>query len=446
MVRSLVTMVITLASALPEPVQYDGFSVVEVKPESAEDLLWLETSHCQSLSELVGIGQPYQALCDRGKARDLRREARRKGLDVHYVSKHLGREIREEAKDVDNFQNDGEEEETSSDQDTAQGQGRLVRVKKRVKKKPGQKNKQGRFRHTSYLGYQLMFQYLDKLENQYDSMTSKVIGMTNEGRNIKVVKINSNNTQLPIIFIDAGIHAREWISPASTLFLIEKLAKQISKGRGKNDIAKYQWHIIPLANPDGYEYTRSHNRLWRKNTVPLPNTDCIGVDLNRNFPEGYGIGASKNPCSEVYQGSHPFSELESITMRNYVHSLHNVAAAISIHSFGSVLIYPWGYKTAQHPRRSKLASLANSISEEVQEHHQELYQPGTAKEVFGAWGIAGGATDDWYITQNIDYSYTFELPEHDEDGAHGFLLPASNIVKVGKQLVTAFVTMARKLE
>ena len=100
-------------------------------------------------------------------------------------------------------------------------------------------------------------------------MTSKVIGMTNEGRNIKVVKINSNNTQLPIIFIDAGIHAREWISPASTLFLIEKLAKQISKGRGKNDIAKYQWHIIPLANPDGYEYTEylAGTRLCNKNAV-----------------------------------------------------------------------------------------------------------------------------------------------------------------------------------
>ena len=51
-----------------------------------------------------------------------------------------------------------------------------------------------------------------------------------------------------------------------------------------------------------YEYTRSHDRLWRKNTVPIPGSSCIGVDINRNFPEGYGIGASTNPCSEVYQG------------------------------------------------------------------------------------------------------------------------------------------------
>ena len=46
------------------------------------------------------------------------------------------------------------------------------------------------------------------------------------------------------------------------------------------------------------------------------------------------------------------------------------------------------------------------------------------------WGLAGGATDDWYITQNIEYSYTFELPERDGDGDHGFLLPAKNIIKV----------------
>ena len=60
----------------------------------------------------------------------------------------------------------------------------------------------------------------------------------------------------------------------------------------------------------------------------------------------------------------------------------------------------------------------------------------TILQVFGLWGLAGGATDDWYITQNIDYSYTFELPERDGDGDHGFLLPAKNIIKVRVLYVT----------
>ena len=43
-------------------------------------------------------------------------------------------------------------------------------------------------------------------------------------------------------------------------------------------------------------------------------------------------------------------------------------------------------------------------------------------------------TDDWFTYQNVDYSYTFELPETDETGDHGFLLPPSNIVKVRLRL------------
>ena len=56
-------------------------------------------------------------------------------------------------------------------------------------------------------------------------MTSEVIGMTNEGRNIKVIKINSNNTRLPVIFIDAGIHAREWISPATVTGILHTIVE-----------------------------------------------------------------------------------------------------------------------------------------------------------------------------------------------------------------------------
>ena len=74
-----------------------------------------------------------------------------------------------------------------------------------------------------------MYDFLSELESQYNIMRMETIGKTGEGRDVKIVKINANNSNLPVIFIDAGIHAREWISPAATLFLIEKLTKQISK-------------------------------------------------------------------------------------------------------------------------------------------------------------------------------------------------------------------------
>ena len=101
------------------------------------------------------------------------------------------------------------------------------RVKVKKKKKPQQRP--NRFRHNSYLGTNLMYDFLSELESQYNIMRMETIGKTGEGRDVKIVKINANNSNLPVIFIDAGIHAREWISPAATLFLIEKLTKQISK-------------------------------------------------------------------------------------------------------------------------------------------------------------------------------------------------------------------------
>ena len=113
-------------------------------------------------------------------------------METQFVSKHLGREIREEAKTIDIIE-DGHR----------RGRTGVRRVK--VKKK---KQRPNRFRHGSYLGTDLLYNVLTELDTQYDTMTMENIGKTGEGRDVKIVKINANNPELPVIFIDAGIHAR----------------------------------------------------------------------------------------------------------------------------------------------------------------------------------------------------------------------------------------------
>ena len=64
--------------------------------------------------------------------------------------------------------------------------------------------------------------------------------------------------------------------------------------------------------------------------------------------------------------------------------------------------------------------------------------------MWGDWGIAGGCTDDWFITQNISYSYTFELPGQDEQGEYGFKLLPRNIKRVRKYFQNGKILCKKK--
>ena len=56
-----------------------------------------------------------------------------------------------------------------------------------------------------------------------------------------------------------------------------------------------------VANPDGYQYSHTSKRLWRKTRTPNQGSACVGTDPNRNWKPGWGtVGASKNPCANTY--------------------------------------------------------------------------------------------------------------------------------------------------
>ena len=139
----------------------------------------------------------------------------------------------------------------------------------------------------------------------------EVIGRTHENRSLIVAKIGlipfQNNRRS--VWIDGGIHAREWISTSSVLYSIARLIN----GTLARDpyvrklIDSYDFYFMPVVNPDGYVYTHDNvkknwdtqeeedqQRMWRKNR--RPHSNCPGVDLNRNFAFAWdNRGASKFP-------------------------------------------------------------------------------------------------------------------------------------------------------
>ena len=108
-----------------------------------------------------------------------------------------------------------------------------------------------------YYQHQEINKYLDEIEKIYQSkplVNVKTVGKSFEGRDIKTITItNGDGKKKNSVFIDAGIHAREWIAPATALYVIDQLLESnssYSKILDQMDIV-----IMPVVNPDGYEYT-----------------------------------------------------------------------------------------------------------------------------------------------------------------------------------------------
>ena len=81
------------------------------------------------------------------------------------------------------------------------------------------------------------------------------IGRSTEGRPLKVIKIGApapDGRIKPAVWIDAGIHAREWVSPATALYFINQLVE--NTGASQNNqfvLEQLDLYILPSANPDG---------------------------------------------------------------------------------------------------------------------------------------------------------------------------------------------------
>nr|XP_006637871.1 PREDICTED: carboxypeptidase B [Lepisosteus oculatus] len=281
------------------------------------------------------------------------------------------------------------------------------------------------YNYEKYNTWQNIEAWMSSITAENPTLVSRsVIGTTYEGRKMHLLKLGRRSSSTkPAIFMDCGIHAREWISPAfCQWFVKEAVSTYGSDATMTSLLNNMDVYVLPVFNIDGYDYTWKRNRMWRK-TRSRASSSCYGTDPNRNFDAGWcTTGASSNPCSDTYCGSKPESEVEVKAVADFIRQNRSIIKAyITIHSYSQLLLFPYSYTTALVENHSELLEVARQAAKALTSLYGTKYTSGP-----GATTIypAAGGSDDWAYDLGVKYSYTFELRD---TGRYGFLLPESQI-------------------
>jgi hypothetical protein len=248
------------------------------------------------------------------------------------------------------------------------------------------------------------------------------IGTSIEGRPIRALKISDNaamDESEPRVLVVGCHHARELMSVELPLYLMRRLLDAYGTDPVLTQLVDTRevW-IVPVLNPDGHVYVENHSGgqsdgWWRKNRR-ANNDGSFGVDLNRNYGYEWGhdnYGSSPTPASEVYRGMWPFSEPETAAFRDFM-AAQAFSLCVSFHSYGELVLYPWGYVPADTPDHAVYKALGDSVAA------MNGYLAGNNRS--GAIYATNGDMSDWAYGETglkpAAYSFTFELNTAEQGG------------------------------
>jgi len=288
-----------------------------------------------------------------------------------------------------------------------------------------------------------IFEYLQQLTASFPSLVTynTTVGLTIEGRNIPALLITGTSTgPKKRIYLQGTIHAREWISPPTVVFIIENLVTLYQSDELVHKILdNLEVYVIPVLNLDGYLYSwgNSNQRLWRKNRR-LNQGGSYGVDLNRNF-EGVDwceYGASQNPTAEDYCGTSPWSE-ETKVVNIFALSLQPLQGYIDYHSYGQNIYYPFGYTQDPPSNVQQLILVGNNYAAGIRQQTGFTYGVAPGYQLYAT---TGGGVDYFRGFLNVPLTLTVELRPTSSNP--GFVLPPNQIVPTGEENWSGFKTFA----
>jgi murein tripeptide amidase MpaA len=260
-------------------------------------------------------------------------------------------------------------------------------------------------------------------------ITVDTIGRSYEGRPMLAVKIGSagDSPSRPNVVFMACYHAREWAAAETAMRLIRYLATTTGSARVDSLLQTRDIWIVPVANPDGYQYTFTTDRLWRKTRSPQA-AGFTGVDMNRNHRTNWGVdnsGSSPDAFSEIFRGPSAASEIETRNIEAF-HAAHPPVMAVSYHTFAGLLLFPpgsqYGLLGSDLPVYRTLGgtNLRPAIPDRVPASSRTRIAPGPAWLLY----TTNGEYTDWASATYGTIAFTPELSSgYGSNGYYGFEFP-----------------------
>lgn len=433
-----------------DPVDYSGYQVIRVHPNTQRERLSLVRDYSEATdagvtlwTEPGTLDHSLDFMVSKKAIRSFQLRLRRRHLSFKVLINDIQRLIDEQREESDEHRRRGEERVARNRRSTSCNSDETIERDFYVSTIANQ-----------YANYTEITNWLKLVARAYPNITEIFdIGRSYQGQPLTGIRItNGRNRTKPALWIDAGIHAREWIAPATANYIINALIT----GRHDDLVVKelleeFEWYIMPSINPDGYDYSHTTDRYWRRtrSRVQASRRTCFGVDANRNFDFHWQSECEFNPrcrgrvaCGEVYSGSRPLSEPETIALTNFILANRNrIKLYLSLHSYSQLFLLPWGYTTEHSNDYEDLKSMSEKAATALKRIHNTNYTIGTPGEIL--YQASGGSFDWAKGVAGIKYSITMELRD---TGSFGFLLPAQQIKPTGQETWAAVKEMVKELK
>ncbi|KAH9910071.1 hypothetical protein F4778DRAFT_714013 [Xylariomycetidae sp. FL2044] len=305
--------------------------------------------------------------------------------------------------------------------------------------------------------------WLRLIDSMFDSARIITIGKSYQGRDILGLRVglqpngetmDNPNGRRNTILMTGGIHAREWISTTTVNYVAWSFIRSIDQDPMISKILEhFDIVFIPIMNPDGYDYTWTVDRLWRKSRQRTKMQYCPGFDLDHAF--GFRWDANEHiehqnePCSESYGGDEPFQAIEAAQLANWMRNEtdygSNFVGYLDLHSYSQQVLFPYAYScAAQPPNLENLEEVAMNLAKHMRLTNGEIYTVASACE--GAVTSAsesqstrieaGGGSAIDYVFHEFGARYSYQIKLRDT-GSYGFLLPKEDIIPTGDEMLQA---------